>query len=132
MPFTFNGVGTTLYGSRDFEKDGSYITTEWIVVAYVPILPFRSLRILPTGNNKSYGLYRSSSYLILKKMTPNLVQVGCVYGWFASVILPIWAASALNLWWLGIPGVLMIGAPWFLRRRAIKRFRENAVSEATA
>jgi hypothetical protein len=47
--FTFNGLGTTLYGERDFDLDGSYLAKERLVFAYVPIVPQRSFRILPTG-----------------------------------------------------------------------------------
>jgi hypothetical protein len=62
MPFTFNGIGTTIYGARDFKPDGSYIATEWLVFVYVPVIPYRSMRILPNGKTTNAVVYRSSGY----------------------------------------------------------------------
>ena len=122
MPFTVDGIGTTLYGAREFLPNGSYVATEWGVFFYIPIVPIRSMRILPsTTGRKSYFLYSSPRYSVLQTTSLNLRQVLSVYGWFALVIGSFWVADALNLWWLAIPGLCMIGAPWFLRRRAIKR-----------
>ena len=36
--FTLNGFGTTFVGECDYEPDGTYITTAWIV-AFPAILP---------------------------------------------------------------------------------------------
>ncbi|MSQ48622.1 MAG: hypothetical protein EXR78_09630 [Deltaproteobacteria bacterium] len=60
--FTFNGIGTTLYGNRDAGPDGSYVTTEWVVFVYVPVFPLRSWRVLPTGKGTSAIVYNSASY----------------------------------------------------------------------
>ena|ERR1700694_2903986 len=46
MPFTISGIGTKLYGRRGIGPDGSYITTEWVVFLYIPVLPIRSYRVL--------------------------------------------------------------------------------------
>jgi hypothetical protein len=125
MPFTFNGIGTSNYGARDFQPDGSYVTTEWFVFVYVPVIPFRSQRIVPNGKNKNYVVYASSGYSILEKTGINVTQVLSVYGWFAAVILPVWAAATLDLWWLAIPSVLVLFAPWLLRKRAIRSMVEQ-------
>jgi hypothetical protein len=47
MPGSLNGIGTTYYGRREEQDDGSYITTEWVIFAFVPILPLRSFRVRP-------------------------------------------------------------------------------------
>lgn len=52
MPTSLNGCGTTYYGSRDFHEDGSYITTEWFILIYIPIFPLGSFRVLPVGKNQ--------------------------------------------------------------------------------
>jgi len=49
MAYSFNGIGTTFYGQRDFRADGSYVTTEWIVFCCIPIAPLRSLRVKYQG-----------------------------------------------------------------------------------
>ena len=43
--YTFNGVGTTLYGKRDPAPDGSYVATKWVVLVFVPIIPLASYRV---------------------------------------------------------------------------------------
>ncbi|PPT08370.1 hypothetical protein CKA32_005054 [Geitlerinema sp. FC II] len=45
MPFSINGIGTTYYGRRYFLPDDSYVTTEWVIFLYFPIVPLRSLRL---------------------------------------------------------------------------------------
>jgi hypothetical protein len=46
---TLWGIGTTLYGKSDSintERFGeTYIATKWICIAYMPIIPIRSMRI---------------------------------------------------------------------------------------
>ncbi len=49
MPSTLNGIGTKFYGQRDFSPDGSYITTEWFVFIYIPLIPLKSLRVRYQG-----------------------------------------------------------------------------------
>ena len=44
--FSFNGIGTRLYGAIDSGPDGSYITTEWVIVLYIPIVPLNSYRVI--------------------------------------------------------------------------------------
>lgn len=52
MPFSFNGIGTTWYGSALEKPDGSYVVTEWFTILWVPIIPLGSKRVWPTqGNN---------------------------------------------------------------------------------
>jgi hypothetical protein len=45
MAFVVHGIGTMLYGERDYWPDGSHITTEWFVLAWLPIIPLYSKRI---------------------------------------------------------------------------------------
>lgn len=42
---TLNGFGTTFYGQCDYELNGSYVTTNWFVLAYLPIIPLFSARV---------------------------------------------------------------------------------------
>lgn len=122
MPFTINGIGTSNYGERDFRTDGSYVTTSWFVLVFVPIFPLKSQRILPTGNNKFYLVYYSQPYLILEKLPLNWTQVLSVYGWYAA--LSMFSGLALaGLWFFALPAVGMVFVPWLLRRRARERLR---------
>jgi hypothetical protein len=116
MPFTFNGIGTALYGKREFQPNGSYITTEWFVLAYVPVLPIGSKRIVNTGKNDV--VY--NSYVILERTPINIRQVLSVYAWWAVVVGSIWAAIELDAGWPCVAGFLILFAPWILRKLAIK------------
>jgi len=111
------------YGKRDFQPDGSYVTTLWFVCFYVPIAPIQSKRIKPTGEVTYYALRPRKKHLLLEKMRPNMTQVLCVYAWFAAELASFIAAKMLELWWIAIPGVLLLGLPWMLRRRALERVK---------
>ncbi|MCU0569908.1 MAG: hypothetical protein MUF49_25465 [Oculatellaceae cyanobacterium Prado106] len=78
MPFTYNGVGTKYYGRRDVTSDGSYITTEWIVLAYIPIAPIGSFRVTPTGKSTHLIVFNSTEYFVTR-VPLNWQQVRNVY-----------------------------------------------------
>lgn len=78
MPSTFNGIGTKYYGQRELADDGSFITTEWFVLAYIPIIPIGSFRVVPTGQSVNYLIYRSNQYLV-RRVPLNWLQVRNVY-----------------------------------------------------
>ena len=90
MAFSFQGIGTTFYGQRDFHPDGSYITTEWVAFLAVPIIPLRSLRVQYQGEAESQvpiGIGFSHSYAVYQKTHPNWKQVLYVYSFVAFYIL---------------------------------------------
>lgn len=125
MPFTFNGIGTTFYGARDFALDGSYTTTEWFTFLYIPIIPLRSLRIRSLDSGKYFVVYSSQRYAIYSKSRPNLKQVLFIYGWCAAIIACIPLASVPGTGkvpFLPLIAVLAVAIlPWILRRRARRR-----------
>jgi hypothetical protein len=51
-----NGFGTSYYGKRDFRSDGSWLTTKWFVIFWIPIFPIRSLRIAWAFDENDLGL----------------------------------------------------------------------------
>lgn len=66
MPYTFNGCGTRFYGNRDKGEDGSHVVTEWITFVYIPLIPIRSLRVLPVGNGTNVIVYSSQNYRTMR------------------------------------------------------------------
>ena len=44
----FNGTGTILYGQTETEG-GGHISTKWIVFVWIPLIPVRSVEVLPDG-----------------------------------------------------------------------------------
>ncbi|MUG98382.1 hypothetical protein F7734_41205 [Scytonema sp. UIC 10036] len=78
MPYTLNGCGTKYYGKRELLSDESYITTEWIVIAYVPLIPIGSFRVQPTGKSSYYIIGSSSEYLV-RRVPFNWKQIRNTY-----------------------------------------------------
>lgn len=130
MAFTFHGIGTMVYGERDYWPDGSFETTEWFVFAWVPLVPIISKRIGYTRNS-DYATYDDGGYWVYKLLPLNRKQVLFTYGWFASMLAPfvVWnhyqdalaklvgdEDKAVGLFLLTTAIIFVL--PYFLRRRA--------------
>jgi len=88
MPTSFQGIGTTYYGQRDFASDGSFITTEWVVFAGIPLVPLRSLRVCYQGAKSIVFpiIHSEEKYLVLSKMPVDWIQVASTYGFILFLI----------------------------------------------
>jgi len=85
MAFEVHGIGTMYYGKRDFRPDGSYVSTEWVILAWMPLLPLASNRI----THVRPGLFAErdrSGYFIIERLPMDRRQVLSVYAWFAAMI----------------------------------------------
>jgi hypothetical protein len=147
MAFTFHGIGTKTYGERDHWPDGSFVTTEWFVVAYLPISPSVSMRVSHTQPGPFAKLDREG-YYIHKTVPANRKQVVSTYLWFASVIATIvlWAefqnvlekyvgdadnAAGLWLMLMAILLALPFTLRWLAKRRKMQKWkRMNAGLES--
>ena len=127
MAFTFRGIGTMHYGKRDFRPDGSFVTTLWFVVLYVPVVPISGKRIRLSGEVKYYALRPSRALVLMEKMKPNGRQVLSVYAWFAAELAIFVTAKMQESWWIAAPGFLLLGLPWLLRRRALGRVKAEVL-----
>jgi hypothetical protein len=89
---TFNGIGTRYYGQRTL-PDGTYITTKWFVIFFVPLFPLGSIRILDAGYPYSAVGYSTQS-IKYQKVPLDLKMVFGLYAWFVVGIgvLVIWKA----------------------------------------
>jgi len=123
LAFTFRGFGAMHYGQCDFRSDGSYVTTLWFVCAYLPVLPIHSKRTRATGKVKYYSMHPKMTYAVLEKTKPHLKQVASVYGWFGLELVIFITATFQHSWWIALPGVLLVGLPFLLRKRAIDRVK---------
>jgi hypothetical protein len=90
VPTSFQGIGTTYYGQKDFGADGSFITTEWAIFAGIPIVPLRSLRVRYEGSDTDgFPLIMVQSvekYSVLAKTTVNCTQALMTYGFMLFMI----------------------------------------------
>lgn len=82
---SINGFGTTFYGECDFIQDGSYISTYWLILAYVPIIPLYSVRIFHADK----ALIMGSSQYQLAKLPIHWKQVFRTYGYLLAILLGI-------------------------------------------
>ncbi len=90
--FTFNGIGTKLYGRRDYDpSDGTYIATLWFVVLFIPIFPIRQYLVRDAGGN-AYNFFGKVAMtgaprtvrLALLLVLPLAVAAGSFLGWLST------------------------------------------------
>jgi hypothetical protein len=105
MPSSVNGFGTKYYGRRDFRPDGSYITTNFFCLAFFPIIPLHSVRVIPDPKNSAVP-FSKNYYAILEKRWPHPLQVLSIYLWAAA------AAGMGILFFWKIEPYLKENAPW--------------------
>ena len=91
MPYTLNGCGTRYYGRRDESPDGSYVTTQWVTLFYIPLVPIASYRVLPVTGGYNYIVSRSRNFLV-RKVPLCQQQVRNVYMVTAPIMAVIGAA----------------------------------------
>lgn len=136
MAFAFNGIGTRYYGQRDFEEDGTFVTTEWIVFLYVPVISLRSLRVRTHGSHGGGFVifsWASARFSVYEITLPNWRQVLSVYAFLLGFALWIWGCVFFtevfaNLRLLLMPLLpLPFFVPYFLRGRAKRILYMNAM-----
>ena|ERR1700722_17974460 len=125
------GTGTMYYGMRDFRPDCSYITTEWVSVLFLPIVPLRSFRVASQERTSS-GFGWRSSYLVFEKTRPNgkqvigtycyvclmiawVISTGTILGKYINTGEALPVCSAIALWILPAP------TPWVLRYLKLRK-----------
>jgi len=116
---SFNGFGTAIYGKRNFRADGSFLTTKWIVLFWIPLVPLGSMRLRRVEPERSAFLMLSSSrYHVLSKASPNARQVLYVYGFVASLI--VLSVACVNMSLPDTVGLVLFAAlccvPWIMRK----------------
>jgi hypothetical protein len=52
QPFTVDGIGTKLFGRSPAPDSRGYISTKWLVVVFLPLLPVRSYQIIDEQNTR--------------------------------------------------------------------------------
>jgi hypothetical protein len=92
-----------------------------VTFLFIPLIPFRGLRILPVDKPGIRSLLGSWKYRTIEKSRPNLRQVLSVYGWFALLVCSLWLQSHWDHWWCAAPIIAGLGMPWYLRHRARQR-----------
>ena len=129
-------IGPALYGRRDFFPDGSFVTTQWFAVAWIPLFPMWSKRV--SVYQTSVNAVRDPSGWYVHDITaPNLKQVLCVYAWCASMIATVFLGARFQddfsmilggedrAGWLLFLALAVIGSLPYVLRRLAKRRKER-------
>ena len=131
MSYSYRGIGIRYYGQRDFYADGSYVTTKWFCILYLPLIPLKSMRMRPTGASKYYGLQRVPVVVQANLAKQSLPQVISTYI-FASVGVGfLFLSRVMPIRWLIAPAILWVTTPFLLRyieREKRKRAAERAAA----
>jgi hypothetical protein len=130
MAFSVNGFGTTYYGQSEFDQDGTFITTKWIILGFVPLIPTSSIRVQFADS----GFFSGTSYDVIMEMPLNLAQVFKTWLYVAFLFLifaKVMDNSKLNpgLQWtlLGAAIALPLALRFFARRAATRIVPERPV-----
>ncbi len=88
---SFNGFGTTLYGKTNIEKDGSYVATNWIIIAFIPIIPVSTYQVKDGSSDfQHYGIgWSQKDKFLVKKIPLNLAQIFRTYLLMISFVVII-------------------------------------------
>jgi hypothetical protein len=108
MPHSVNGFGTRYYGRREEALDGSYVTTVWITVLYIPILPLRSYRVLAVGKSFNVIIHRSQQ--------------------FKAVRVPLCWEQVWHVYMISAPILLIIG--WLIWSSAKKQSEQRDLAQS--
>lgn len=104
MPITFKGCGTKYYGEADRRPDGSFVTTNWFVLGYVPLIPLGTVRVRRDHeNDMNIFIASADGYLLLEELPLSWRQVLHTYA-FALACLAWWGGTA----WL----VFILNGAW--------------------
>ncbi|MDB4992412.1 MAG: hypothetical protein JWL75_657 [Parcubacteria group bacterium] len=111
--YSFMGIGTTLYGKRHIESDGSYVATKWFILLLLPIIPLGSYRVI-RGETKSTFIpgviIGASTQYHLAKIPTAWSQVMATYAFVWGLII----LTVLEFIYLQNVYVLLIPAMYLL------------------
>jgi hypothetical protein len=140
MGLIVHGIGLMTYGQRDFWPDGSFVTTEWFVLAWVPLIPICSKRVSYTRGS-DYATYDANGgFYVYETMAIDRRQALFTYVWLVCVLGPIIVCTTLfsdlgdedraAAVCLGTSAVALV-FPYFLRRwvkrRKIEEWKRQAL-----
>ena len=86
MANSFNGIGSTFYGQSRFEQDGSFVTTKWFIIGFVPIIPLASARVNYLGTSGVPFFSRTSNFEVLEELPIDGLQVLKTWAYVVFII----------------------------------------------
>jgi hypothetical protein len=125
---SFNGFGTAIYGKRDFQPNGSFVTTKWVVLFWIPFFPLRSMRLKASGAARpGFPMGSSTPYQIYSEGKPHWKQVLYVY----AVVLLLFVLTLGGFRYFSDAILLslylaLFGTVWLIRK--VAKARQKAVA----
>ena len=89
---TFNGIGTMLYGRRDFDPaDGAHFATLWFTLLFIPLIPLRQYLVRDVGG----GSYEFLGMVPMSRGPRQMRQivVALLVAAVAGLIVKTWYSS---------------------------------------
>jgi hypothetical protein len=146
MPRSGNGIGTVYFGRSLDAEDGSYVTTVWFVLFFLPILPLRSERVLPLSQFTNGAGHTRTRYSVISRvplvwsevLKSYLVGWG-ILAWYVSLIYTfepldhyIGGGAWIVLCWFVFPFLpLVIWQKWLRPRPKLRPVEVMPGSEFT-
>jgi ssDNA-binding Zn-finger/Zn-ribbon topoisomerase 1 len=127
MTFSIAGFGTTYYGQSNFDEHGSYVATRWFTVAFIPLVPFSSIRRRKRESSTSFlGYVGNTSYDMVQDVPLDVTQVIKTWVYLAFIFifgslsekmkLSQLVQISVLLAWLALPTILR----YFAKEAAVK------------
>jgi len=88
-PSSYIGCGTMFYGALGREGDGSFITTLWFCILFIPLIPIQSYRVIRSHESSDWQgvIITTRKYFFIKEaLTLNAFQLIITYGFFLSFV----------------------------------------------
>ena len=89
-------IGTTYYGRR-WLADGTYVTTKWFVIVYLPLLPIGSVRILSASHEYGSAAMSGQSLVVQKIPLDKWMVIG-MYAFLVGGAVGLVAALKILSW----------------------------------
>jgi hypothetical protein len=90
---TVAGFGSAHLGRADIRPDGSFVTTEWLVLGHLPVIPLRSFKLATLDGSRAFGFPSRLSPCRLVSELPlqwsQVVRTYCFFG-FTATWIGIW------------------------------------------
>ena len=96
MRFAVHGIGFMTYGQRDYWPDGSFVTTEWFVLGWMPLIPVGSKRVSFTRNSDCATYDANGRFFVYEELPVDRRQAAYTYLWLIGVFGPIILFSAFQ------------------------------------
>lgn len=91
MPTNVKGVGTIYYGQAEIRPDASFVTTEWIILFSIPLIPLRSFRVRRNRKADVEALVvHSTGYVVLEQLPLQWAQI--FKTWLFVLVCGLWWA----------------------------------------